>query len=359
MSLGTTTERRGGSVAPGTGGGRSRRAALATAAVVVAIGSVFTVSIGAQGAEPPSEVNWTAGHAVPSSWMKRWDPAVAYHPPSETVVLFGGSPAVPRGTWFDDTWLLRDDGWESGPAAPPGLTPRGGAAIAYHPASGDLVMFGGSSTAWPPYDQTWLYDGTGWRRGPDAPPGLFGRVGAQIALHPPTGDLVMFGGSGDAAYLDTWLYDGTGWRPGPAPASNMRPRAFGGMAWDAGRGEIILAGGSGGYDVWAYDGDGWAAAPPFPEELGPKERVDIEYHHGFERTVVFGGLGPGYNSDELWYLDADTWRRLDPPDRAFRPDSRLDGHLVWIDHRDEMLLVGGVCCIGTGRSVYRDTWWMN
>ena len=40
--------------------------------------------------------------------------------------------------------------------------PASGAAMAYDPAAGDVVMFGGISAAGRPLGDTWLWEGSGW-----------------------------------------------------------------------------------------------------------------------------------------------------------------------------------------------------
>src|SRR5947199_201558 len=76
--------------------------------------------------------------------------------------------------------------------------------------------------------ETWLLDGTTWVKGPSAPAGLEGRVGAEMAYDPDIGKVVLFGGSGAGIYRDTWLYDGatSSWSPGPPTPAGMSARVF-------------------------------------------------------------------------------------------------------------------------------------
>lgn len=332
---------------------------------VVALCGGFLLVPSAQSSDTPARVTWNRGPSLPSTWKVRWDTAVAYHPPSDRVVMFGGAPARPGHAWHNDTWLMNNNSWwKMSAPTPSGLTPRGGSVMAYFPPTGDLVLFGGADSSWPPFNETWLYNGARWRRGPAAPEGLQGRTGAMMAYHPPTEQLVMFGGSGDRAFTDTWLFDGTGWKEGPPPATwpepGMLPRAFGGMTYDERVGLIVLSGGSAKTDSWYFNGTRWTKAPFLPDGLGPKERMDLEFHPGYNRSVMFGGLGPGRATDEVWFLErGGFWQELRPEKKALRPDLRFDAHLVWVDHLDRMLMIGGVHHRGTGTDVYRDTWWMD
>jgi len=78
-----------------------------------------------------------------------------------------------------------------GPAA------RSGAAMAYDPAAGDVVMFGGISAAGRPLGDTWLWEGSGWVAASPAtsPPA---RYGAQMAWDPQSQRVILLGGTGGA-----------------------------------------------------------------------------------------------------------------------------------------------------------------
>lgn len=340
-----------------------RRVVVLVVTCVAVVGAFIAAGPGASGSDLPANVTWNSGPQLPAQWSVRWDAAVAYHPPSEQIVMFGGAPARNNATWKNDTWVMKNNQWTAGPTAPSGLTPRGGAVMEYYPPTGDLVLFGGADSSWPPMNETWLFNGVRWRRGPDAPAAMAGRTGAMMAYFPPTEQLVLFGGSGETALTDTWLFDGTGWTKGPNPsrsAGGMQPRAFGGMAFDERIGRIILTGGSSKTDAWFFNGSRWAKAPFLPDELGPKERMDLEYHPGYGRTVTFGGLGPGRATDDVWIFDrGGAWKELPAERKAVTPELRFDAHLVWVDHLDRMLVVGGVHHRGVGTDVYRDTWWMD
>ena len=73
------------------------------------------------------------------------------------------------------------------------------------------------------------------------------RSGAAMAYDPATGDVVMFGGTNAAgqALADTWLWDGSGWEPA-SPATSPPARYEAQMAWDAQSQRVILLGGIGG-----------------------------------------------------------------------------------------------------------------
>jgi Galactose oxidase, central domain len=77
--------------------------------------------------------------------------------------------------------------------------------MAYDPATGEMVLFGGFSNGEFEGD-TWTYDGTTWTEQSTAtsPPA---RESASMAYDPATGEMVLFGGFGDSGDLgDTWTY---------------------------------------------------------------------------------------------------------------------------------------------------------
>ena len=121
--------------------------------------------------------------------------------------------------------LRRDaaSGDGGGPAA------RAGAAVAYDPATDDVVMFGGTSAAGQPLADTWLWDGSVWSEAApaDSPPA---RYGAEMAWDPQSQRVVLLGGSGGSGcsigsgssgtvsttggctqLQDAWAWDGSDW----------------------------------------------------------------------------------------------------------------------------------------------------
>ena len=112
---------------------------------------------------------------------------------------------------------------DGGPAA------RAGAAMAYDPATGDVVMFGGTGSDGQALAGTWLWDGSGWSEaGPaDSPPA---RYGAEMAWDPQSQRVILLGGTGGSGcsvgsassgtvsstggctqLQDAWAWDGSDW----------------------------------------------------------------------------------------------------------------------------------------------------
>jgi hypothetical protein len=85
--------------------------------------------------------------------------------------------------------------------------------MAYYPAHGRVLLFGGDN---PNSNDTWEWDGVNWAMlSPVTAPTE--RTYHAMAVEPATGRLVVFGGSGNAGWLnDTWVY------PGSHPASVLQ-----------------------------------------------------------------------------------------------------------------------------------------
>jgi hypothetical protein len=76
--------------------------------------------------------------------------------------------------------------------------------MAYDPAIGEMVLFGGDATDF--LDDTWSYDGSTWtEKSPTTSPPA--REAASMAYDPAIGKVVLFGGFGAGGpYGDTWTY---------------------------------------------------------------------------------------------------------------------------------------------------------
>ena len=165
------------------------------------------------------------------------------------------------------------------PAAPP-IRPsaRVDAAMAYDPAVGDVILYGGlviGGEGLTTLSDTWSWDGAHWTelRPSVSPPGL---SGALLAYDPSTQRLVLTGGDtarpgGPLEETDgTWTWYGSTWEPQPAgtlPGADL-PSALG---TDGATGQLILVtsqAGCGSTETWRWSGAAWAllhpATPPPP-----------------------------------------------------------------------------------------------
>jgi hypothetical protein len=229
--------------------------------------------------------------------------------------------------------------------------------MAYSPALGKIVMFGGAGASWPPLNETWLFDGASWKKGPAAPGGLGGRTGAGMVYDDKLGKIVLFGGSGAIPYNDTWLFNGTSWTPGPAAPPELKPRAFFGMAYDPVLQKTLVAGGSGDTKTWYFNGTAWTSGPDMAGGPGPKERVRMAYDPQLSGPVLFGGLGPGSAKQDFWLLRGGAWLQIPGASQNEGwPDIRFDSGLLWHPTKDAIMLFAGIDDENAGVAGFSDAW---
>ena len=126
-----------------------------------------------------------------------------------------------------DTWTWNGTTWsQATPATSPSA--RIAASMAYDPATGNMVLFGGRANNFNPLGDTWTWNGTTWSRVSPAmsPPA---RYGASMAYDPATGNMVLFGGRANNVNPlgDTWTWNGTTWSqssPATSPPPASPPR---------------------------------------------------------------------------------------------------------------------------------------
>ena len=274
------------------------------------------------------------------------------------ILMFGGFIPVDdetgplEGTWvFDATigeWSVSD--------SDPAPSPRFGHAIALHPPTGRVVLFGGGTTqprscpmtrlcTGPEDNQVWHYDpGTDtWENMtppvPDQGSWPTIRFGTRFAYEPVTERLIMFSGVGvlgedlnPTFYEDTWAYDPvTNEWEDLTSSDDDAPRPLGrggyGMVWSEEARRVMLFGGDGlsGLDddhLWAFDPATSEWEDRGVAEMGPYERwfhlltVDPQS----DRLVLIGGSGSVFAPiaggtsrsvnvlDEVWtWSEAEGW----------------------------------------------------
>jgi hypothetical protein len=309
--------------------------------------------------EPSNDAppGWSSAAALPATFAPRWDFSVAYLPTTQQVVLFGGAPAAAGDPWFNEVWLYKDGVWTQGAAPPDGLTPRGGAAMAYDPDIGQIVLFGGEGSDWPPDDDTWLFDGTTWTPGPPAPAGLAGRVGARMVYDPDIDELVLFGGGGTSVFRDTWLFDGSAWTQGPAAPSGMSGRENFGMSYNPSLHDVVVAGGDGDTDTWLFDGTSWSAGPDMGGQ-GPRETFMMDDDPTPGDDYLFGGFGAGSAQSTILKFDGDGWSKVTGLSKP-KPSARVDAGWLWYPPRSAFMLINGMKATAAGDQGYVESWWFN
>ena len=275
--------------------------------------------------------------------------AVAYDPATGDVVLFGGTG--PGGV-SDDTWIWDGSNWiQQFPAdAPPAVAD---ASMAYDPTTQTVVLFGGvDPTTNAYYGDTWSWDGTDWTRlSPATSPPV--RAETTMAYDAATGDIVLFGGStGPSSPMnDTWTWDGTNWTE-QSPATSPGARYGAVMDYDAATGSVVLFGGDGLAaldDTWTWDGTNWTEQSPAaspPESVGSTMAYDPATH----QDILFGGYDAGTASalNGTWLWNGLTWAQQGA---TTTPAARYDASMAYDGAQGDIVLFGG-----EAGSVLDDTW---
>jgi hypothetical protein len=237
----------------------------------------------------------------------RDDAAMAYDPATNQMLLFGGQNTTGN---LGDTWSWNGTTWtQLSPADSPSA--RWGAVMAYDPATSQLILFGGNNTGSP--NDTWSWNGSTWTQLSPAtsPPGF---DSLAMAYDDSTDQLVLVGES-------TWTWNGSTW-------SQTAPGGDGGggkLAYDATTSQLIWIVGSVTYN---WTGTAWTQLSPATSPA-PRSGSVLAYDPATTKLLLFGGyINKGINrgvADDTWTWSGTTWTRLSPTSSpAARNDATMD-----------------------------------
>lgn len=214
----------------------------------------------------------------------------------KAAVVFGG--IIWGGDEFtlrSDTWELRDRKWtQVTTTESPQARARG--AMVYLNGQKQTLLFGGHNRSGDFLGDTWAYSERSWRRvrpkGAAPPP----RCGHCMAYDEQSGLAVLFGGIApdDNPLGDTWVYDGTAWKK--VEGAGPRARRYASMAYDPDLKGCLLHGGAkddGGRvtygDAWLFQAGAWR---PLGKEFetDPRDDHGLGYHRGAKQLVMLDGL---------------------------------------------------------------------
>ena len=249
------------------------------------------------------------------------------------------------------------------PAAP---SARAGAAMAYDPAEGYTLLFGGCPAGGGDYSvhnctglgDTWVLESgvwmnlTGSLKGPSPPP----RVDAGIAYDATDGSVVLFGGyDGTVLYNDTWTFASGAWseaHPPLAPSARFSP----GMAeYSPDRGVILFGGTIWGTqlgDTWTFQGGVWTHLRPTTAPA-PRFSMALSYDPVAQTDLLFAGWNASFGSfDDTWNFANGTWTEDYP---SSNPPPQNYPSLVYDSLAGTFVLYGG----HAGYAVWPETWGYN
>ena len=232
---------------------------------------------------------------------------------------------------------------------------RSSAAMAYDPANGGLVLFGGGDASSTPLGDTWTWNGSTWTQlNPPTSPSA--RASASMVYDAATSSLVLFGGFAGhpGAVGDTWTWNGVTWTQ-QHPKDSPSARDYYGMAYDAANGTVVLFGGSdptisGDFgDTWTWDGQNWTQQSPVATPPA-RELPAMQYDTGTGTVVLFGGLVSGFYQNDTWSWDGTTWTRLPS---AAAPSIRSSAASAYDANTNTMVVFAGDTNAGPALD---DTW---
>ncbi|MGP8149425.1 MAG: kelch repeat-containing protein, partial [Acidimicrobiales bacterium] len=312
-----------------------RRLPVALLAVLASL-TFLVATVIAAGASSPTLPAATWTRLSPATSPPARDSAsMAYDPATGNIVLFGGANG---GSDLSDTWIFDGATWTRlSPATSPPA--RSYASLAYDPATGNMVLFGGSGASSDLAD-TWTFNGTTWTRLSPAtsPPA---RDSASMAYDPATGNMVLFGGEDNSANLaDTWTFNGTTWTR-LSPATSPPARWYASMAYDPASGDILLFGGSASSgdlsDTWTFDGTTWTQLSPATSPPA-RDSASMAYDPAEADIVLFGGSTSSGDLSDTWTFDGTAWTQLSP---ATSPPARDSASMAYDQVTGDIVLFGG------------------
>ncbi len=279
--------------------------------------------------------------------------SMAFDPATGQLVLFGGTKSGAR----NDTWAWDGSTWHDVTPTSGNPPARSGASMAFDPATGQLILFGGNNGYSSYFNDTWSWDGTSWTNFTPASGSPAVRGYASMAFDPLTGQLILFGGYNGGYLNDTWAWDGSSWIP-LNPAASPSVRQGSSMAFDPATGQFILFGGTDNdsylNDTWAWDGSTWTTLSPATSPSARRAR-SLAFNPAIGQLILFGGYSfRGYGNSgflgDTWAWDGSTWTQLSP---VTSPLARYLASMAFDPATGQLILFGGV---GSSGSLLNDTW---
>ena len=230
--------------------------------------------------------------------------AMAHDPARGVALLFGGR-GYAGGTYveYDETWTWNGSWTLVQPVNRPPR--REWSGLAYHAPSQRVLLFGGFSFSGSSVlGDTWTWDGTNWRQENPAtsPPARYSPCMTGTGQN-----VVLFGGGVNGQPLaDTWTWDGSNWaqlQPTTSPPAQSGPAC----TWDSDRGRVVLLNVRSAYpsamDAWTFDGVNWTR---LVTAIAPAARssATAAYDPRRHELLLFGG-DTGYQPHGAFVND--TW----------------------------------------------------
>ena len=241
----------------------------------------------------------------------RYIPAMTWDGHDGYVLLFGGTRYNASSIHFlADTWTYLNGTWTNITSTVVGSPPTlGGAGMAYDPAEGSVILFGGDQNDSFAYNETYSYSHGVWTN------------------------------------ITTLVH--------AAPS----PRIVPGMVWDSTDNEIVLTGGLDAADLplpgtWVFQGDVWSnitTTAPIPAVLFTPNLADDPADHGVLASSImsYTGTGRGPYFSGTFLFTGGTWQNL-TGSLGSEPPLVYVGAMTWVSPAVGDLLVTGLLVNLTG-----------
>jgi hypothetical protein len=237
--------------------------------------------------------------------------AMAYDAADHCVVLFGGYNGA--GTAYNDTWIFENDSWESVNVTGASPSPLWRATMTYDAADGYVLLFGGTTAAGAPRNETWSFSGGTWTNRTantsGAPPA---RYRAAMTYDAADGYVLLFGGcttvTAGCSSSDTWKYVAGNWTDLTGSVGTPPPaRVYAAMSYDPATDSVLLFGGATSTagaelaDTWEFTAGYWydltANQTQSPSARSLSALIPA-WPAGY--LLLFGGNGVGGQLADSW-----------------------------------------------------------
>jgi hypothetical protein len=274
--------------------------------------------------------------------------AAAVYVSGEDRVLMAGGTVLDGFSWWWSpearTWVPIDASTTAPP--PAGLGSRSSVGLAYDVGRGVAVVFGGTSTPTPLFDDLWeMRIGFGlWSKRIASGPAPAGRRDAALAYDARRSTVVLQGGSDLKAPLaDGWAWDGDTSHWSGRAAGDSAPAAGGSLFHDAERDVMLFV--TSRLEVWERPaGDGpWreVGAPPV---FAPSEPA-VAFDTLRRKVIAYGGRDPGTQKERPdlseWDVDRRQWSTVAVAMEGDAPSPRYGHTLVYDPRRETFFMYGG------------------
>jgi hypothetical protein len=298
---------------------------------------------------------------------------IAFDPLLDASIVFGGYLA--SGSASNETWELQGSNWtDLTPTLTVSPPARWEPALAYDPALGSIVLFGGRNMT-QFLNDTWTFNASGWSpvRTPTAPSPRT----ASFTYDPSLSALFAYGGgiknlaTGQWAYYgDTWEFSSGGWVNLTASLATSPPPDATNLVYDAADGYILHYGGVFGPGAcnpiafeWTFENGAWtnrtANAATGPGGAYGLFAFGVTFDSAANAVVAFGGVsgnatGGCSSSADTWEYSGGSWANVTGNLGPVAPGSRQSFLMTYDSGSGTALLFGGNLL--NSDVYYNDTW---